>query len=550
MKEIAPTRREILGNNPNKPETIKSIETLQRLGVLTPMRNLDLYHGRSGHGENWQVQEVNNAGNATGNRNINKIPALHTGKYEVASDFAKTRTARERANGVRAKAEVHKITSADPDASIIDWNFDWSNLSKFEYQDAKQAIEKTLPLIFEGSPLSFEDRHRLGGLGINDFMAYAGNGQVGIIGDDLVDHYAEKYHLPKQLSEQVCGAINARVMLANYPSRMRSVVDAFTENTGKADINGDSFPINREYVATWLEKMHVVGEKKGVISGTLGRPIDTFMLFDFDRVNTEAEVEKRIKERNRRFGKLALASALGNYNDGRGNQQNGEKNSLSAKEALENPYATPKQIVDAAKKVPGFKELFEADAGNWEKFSLGEHTETVLRNFEYNYADRMPVDLLPMMKMGLLLHDIGKSEAVKRGDKNNQEQYNIFYAEKFMQAINVGDKEREFVLRMIGPGKRMVEQFLLGGRRKEDLDEIKKFCANSFQKYTGKKGSDWEAHGVYSMILALQTCDSAAYTTMALTRSKEQPGVVYRNKGVFNSSFNVKGLTRRKVNFK
>ena len=550
MIEQAPTRREVLGNSPNKPETIKSIETLQGLGVLTPMRDLDLYHGRSGRGEEWQVQEVNNAENTTGNHNINKIPALHTGRLDVAKDFAKTRAERERARGIGAKAEIHKIVSADPDASIIDWKFDWSKLSSFEYEDAKQAIAKTLPPIFEGAPLSFEDRYKLKGLSINNFMAYSKDGEVGIIGKGLVDHYADKYHLSKQLTEQICGAINAKVILAKYPSKMQTVVEAFTENTGEASFNGNSFPVNREYVATWLEKMHVVGEKMPVRSATLKRSIDTFMLFDFDRVNTEAEIEKRIRERNQRFGRLALASAKRSNNATRANRQIGGNNSPDIREAIENPYATPKQIVDAAKKVPGFKELLEADAGNWERFSLGEHTETVLRNFEYSYADKMPVDLLPMMKMGLLLHDIGKSEAVRWNDKKNQGRYNLFYANKFMQAVGVKDKEREFVLRMIGPGKTMVEQFLLGDRRKEDLDKIKQFCADTFQNYAGKKASEWDAHGVYSMIVALQTCDSAAYTTMALTRAKEQPGVVYRNNGVFNSSFHIRGLTRRKANFK
>ena len=548
MKEIAPTRREVLGNSMNKPETIKSIETLQRLGVLTPMRNLDLYHGRSGHGEEWQVQEVNNAENATGNRNVNRIPALHTGKYEVASDFAKTRTNREQTKGVVARAEVHKIVSADPDASIIDREFDWNQLSKLEYNDALQAVHKTLPSVFEGSPLRFEDKSKLKGLGMESFLENKKYG--GLIGEDLISSYANRYNLTPTLTKQVCGAINAKLLLDNYPEKMGKIIGAFTNNTGEVEIEGVPFPINREYIATWLERLHVVGERKKVRSATLGRPIDTFMLFDFEKVNTESEIERRIENRNRRFGKLALASSFGRNTEISTNRHDNEKKRLDIKEALENPYASPRQIVDAAKKVPGFKDFFEADAGNWEKFSLGEHTETVLRNFEYNYADRMPVDLLPLMKMGLLLHDIGKSEAVKHGDKKNQEQYNLFYAEKFMQTIQVGGKEREFVLRMIGPGKEMIERFLFNGKRKEDLNEIKKFCANTFQKYTGTKASDWDAQGVYSMILALQTCDSAAYTTMALTRSKDQPGVVYRNKGVYNDTFKTKGLTRRKASIK
>ena len=546
MKEIAPTRREVLGNSPNKPETIRSIETLQRIGVLMPMRDLDLYHGRSGNGENWVVREVNNAGNATGNRNINQIPALNTGKIDVASDFARIRTKKDREKGVRTRAEIHKIVSADPDASIFDKNFRWDSLSKFERDDARKAIYKTLPSVFEGSPLQFEERSKVRGLKMDNFLVDRKYG--GYIGAEMIDNYAKRYNLPRELTTQICGAINARLFLANYPQSINKIVGAFTENTGEAEIDGVTFPINKEYVATWLKKMHVVGEKMGVRSVTLnGRAIDNYVLFDFERVNTETEVEKRIKERNKRFGKLAMAMAFNKNNRG-----NSERKKLEIDEALDNPYATPRQIVDAAKRVPGFRGVFESDVGNWEGFSLGEHTETVLENFEYNYADRMPVDLLPLMKLSLLVHDIGKPEAAAHGEKNEQEKYNIFHAERFMQAIHVGDREREFVLRMIGPGKTLMEKFMFRGKRREDLEELKKFSANTYQRYTGKKANDWDAHGVYTMILALQTCDSAAYTSMALTRAKEQPGVVYRNANAqFEKNFEGKrGIIRRRARIK
>ena len=116
----------------------------------------------------------------------------------------------------------------------------------------------------------------------------------------------------------------------------------------------------------------------------------------------------------------------------------------------------------------------------------------------------------------------------------------------------MGDREREFVLRMIGPGKTLMEKFMFRGKRREDLEELKKFSANTYQRYTGKKASDWDTHGVYTMILALQTCDSAAYTSMALTRAKEQPGVVYRNANAqFEKNFEGKrGIIRRRARIK
>ena len=62
----------------------------------------------------------------------------------------------------------------------------------------------------------------------------------------------------------------------------------------------------------------------------------------------------------------------------------------------ENYYASPKEIIEEAKKVRGFETLFDTDAGNWEKFTLEEHTETVLRMFDETYADVLPAKLLPI----------------------------------------------------------------------------------------------------------------------------------------------------------
>ena len=89
-----------------------------------------------------------------------------------------------------------------------------------------------------------------------------------------------------------------------------------------------------------------------------------------------------------------------------------------------NLYIKPREIIELAKQTQGFRDVFESDAGNWEGFKLSEHTETVLRLFDDNYADIMPASTLPIIRLALLVHDIGKPEAIKMGDKANQKQYN------------------------------------------------------------------------------------------------------------------------------
>ena len=105
-----------------------------------------------------------------------------------------------------------------------------------------------------------------------------------------------------------------------------------------------------------------------------------------------------------------------------------------------------------AEKTPGYREIFEADAGNWEGYKLAEHTETVLRLFDDNYADKMPAATLPIMRMALLVHDVGKPVAVKNHEKEHQAAYNQVYAEDFMRKNGVDEKNQKLILAMIGEG--------------------------------------------------------------------------------------------------
>ncbi len=563
MHNAISNRREVYNEYNATPEALRPVKTLQELGILTPLKDKELYHGRSGDGSKWRVKEVDNSGNSTGNHNINKIPGLHTSEYNIASEFAEVRARRENERGNRlARPEVHRITSEDPDAGIIDKNFDWGQLSKLQAREARVAIRETLPGVFEGAPLDFQEKGVMARLSLEDFTQ--DRTLDGFISKDMVSQYAKEYNIPSELSEKICGAINARKLLGNYPNiAMGKVVDAFLENTGEAEImfkdrGSQTLPINKEYVASWLQNIHVVGTKMWVHSGTLGKVLPTYVMFDHEHVNTKEENDRQRRVRNRRLGKIANHLAANGFFDEAQYRQRVEQSRGRAggpegvRQELINLYATPEELVAAAKEVPGYRSTFEADAGNWEKFSLGEHTETVLRFFEHNYADKLPVTVLPIMKLGLLVHDIGKPLAVKNHDKENQMLYNIPMASHFMQSIGIEKKTQDFVLKLIGEGKERVGHYLLQKNPSaRELDEIGRFCAEAYEAYTGEKASDNTVNGVFDLCLMLQTCDSAAYTDMALTRARDKKGVYYRNYPSFNKSFkNERGLTGRRGKLK
>ena len=86
------------------------------------------------------------------------------------------------------------------------------------------------------------------------------------------------------------------------------------------------------------------------------------------------------------------------------------------------------------------------------------------------------------MRMALLVHDIGKSEAVKKHDKPNQKQYNEKYAREFMRMNNVDEDTAELILAMIGEGMELTTQLMVK-RDKTATMQLGVFCGREMRKY-------------------------------------------------------------------
>jgi hypothetical protein len=177
----------------------------------------------------------------------------------------------------------------------------------------------------------------------------------------------------------------------------------------------------------------------------------------------------------------------------------------------------------------------------------------VLQFFDDNYADSIPAAMLPIMRMALLTHDIGKSRAVKLGDKKNQEHYNIADARRFMRMNGVNKDTANLIIAMIGQGKDYVFNYIMY-KNQSSAEQLNRFCENTIQSYLGISPTDRESvKGFRNMLKIIQTCDSAAYTTMSTTRKAN--GIRYWNsggrKGSFNASFEpYHGFTGRRARFK
>lgn len=542
MDEKLTIRREANKESYENSEKYQAIKTLQDSGFLIPMDKLDLYHGRSrGQDEqsSWRVQpDFDNAGDNTGNRNTNGIPALNTSLGQsVASSYAK-----HRAYSGNGTPEVYQIASYDQDASIIDSRFDFQSLDWDTQQQFLSAIDKTLPNITAGAPIPFEYRDVAKNLSIDDFIT---SNKEGLIYSEDLSKNASTFNIDKKLNRTICAAKNTRTLLHDYPIFFHDLLDAYMGNEDfifvddSIDNNSHELPISREYLSNWFREIHAIGIKRRFRSPNILQVFDNYQLFDLEKVNTNAEIDKSHRQTMRRLGKIALAAeklqSSGNLADALNN----------------NLYIQPQEIIALAKQTPGADKLFEADAGNWEKFTLEEHTETVLRIFDDNFADIMPASTLPIMRLALLVHDIGKSKAAAKNDKKNQARYNTLYATEFMRQNNIEPANRKLILAIIGQGLKYASHYMIDRSSGDEEEKFNQFCEDTMKNYLQTDEVDQETViGFRNMLEVIQTCDSAAYTTMAVTRSARD-GIVYRNYGSFNSSFDpYHGISGKRARFK
>ena len=526
MNEKLSSRREAASVEYEQTKQYQAMQYLNQVGVVKRVNQIGLFHGRDGDGTGgWQVDpDFDNSDNNTGHHNINKRSALNTSDLGTAHEFSVARS-----QGTTAVAEIYHIISEDPDAAIIDED-NFARLTRSQKANVNKAIAATLIGVTNGAPLSFEERHALDRYKKKDFQ-----NQYGLMFSEEVGQFSQKLGLSSNVTGHVGSTINTIEFLKT--GHLQELCNAFMDKkpsiiTSAGDGRIHAAPINHEYLANWFRKNHIVGYKRKVQSATLrGQHIDNYMLFDLEKVNTEQEIEKRQRERDQQYSEID--SAIKRHKD---KSPNYFANYLS-----KNLYISPRDIVKLAKLTKGFKEVFESDTGNWEKFKLEEHTETVLRVFDDNYADYLPASVIPLMRMALLVHDLGKPEAARNQDKANQKQYNLFYADKFLKSNNVSIDEptAKLIKTMIGEGMKWTERWMIR-RDRSSGTQFYDFCARTMKEYLGTNRVNQKTIFAFrNMLEILQTCDSAAYTTMAVTRSAD--GIVYRNYGSFNDTFKPNG---------
>lgn len=530
-------------------EKYQAIEQLKSVGLLVPMASFQeeskgtkFYHGRAredGEKGTWQVNQwFDNSDDNTGNANVNKVPSLAVGSFDVAKQFADARS-RGWGNRNLKKSEVHEIISNNPDAVILDQKFSFNNLSPENQTKTRDSLKQLTISELDKTLLSFEEREVLERIKPSDFNV---SGHT-FLTDADVGRLAGQFHVSVEGVRKIAGALNASQMLVSEP---RYIADPFLKGHNKIKAPNGPAPLNIDYVAGWMRNANIVGMQYFINSATLGRTVEAVFLFDLQNVNTRAAVMDR---RGKVFQKYrGITDKIGDLLPA-GEQQEAPILSLLANQL----HVKPEQLVEGASQVADFRQNYEADAGNWERFRLGEHTETVLRVFDENYADHLPVELLPIMRLALLTHDLGKPQAVADGRKKEQLTYNLKEAVRFCVEAGASKQLTFLVHAMISAEPYTFGFFkerIKGDYQSSSYQQAKQaFLDYSAERLgwlsDGAKPTENEITGFANMCLLLQACDSAAYTNMAVTRSAKTGGR-YRNAPSFNASFkSAAGLTKQ-----
>ena len=598
-------------------ETLRAIEVLDKAGLFIPMDGLELYHGRYRGGleqvGKWEVEpDFDNAGNATNNRNINKVAGLNTTDERTAGRFAQARAnirnrevleeTGELNDATRAIPEIHRIKCEDSDAQIIDADFSLPKDAKM--REEIQAALDTLTGSIEDKIVVGDDEREFGrGLSKMEVMrrrrektervkAILGSYETGrtydqgevaaraesIAGGSRVEALREEV-------VEVMKATNTMNLLKTHPQKlmvaymegdkvdsmgrpvgMVARIPAYDAQTGAPYTK--EVPFSGSFLREWMKQAHVIGMKVDVASATLTRElmkkgmdrqeikrqgmadVSNYVLFDMSGVRKGESIEERREKIEREYGATTRAlGAIFQEDAAHGKHARVKEAEPGVKRELMDIYGKSEDLVRAATESGATHGgNFRRSAGNWEGYSLGEHTETVLDYFDEVWADEVPSEMIPVMKLAILVHDLGKPEAAARGDKRNQKAWNVDRAERFMDEIGVEPGMSELIVGMIGEAQEWTTKAFIRAeeKRPEELKVaeagLRRCCKKIMEEYLEREATKEEIEGMEKMCVILQTCDSGAYTSRAMTRTAS--GVRMRNAGAFNSSFNGQGKLR------
>ncbi len=523
-------------------------EDLVERGVFVAAAGKNFYHGRAfdtdGAREDylWDVDpDFDNGGHFAGRVNTNKRPALNlTEEPEVVRHYAELRSEQGDGDG----QAVHEVVFTDPDAPFV--NIHAAERTPEQIAKIRADMEKLRVPLLEAEPVDFAERDDA-----RKIMTALSLDELQDEDNAWIAERAKTLDVRENTLKKIVGAANVQKLLELFPEQLLEEFLLSGEDlTELRKVPGA--PVNFEYVKGWMRANHVVGTRVGAIGRNTNKYFELYHAFDLEHTR---EYEHRVMDeeyRDRISGELGR-TAIFAHSDAEDNlERDGTIEVRNFMKILSNDtLSSPKILVGAAKNIdPSFRELFDGDAGVWEGFSVGQHTETALRVFRDNFEGDISEDLRSMMRLAILTHDIGKAEAVKNRDA--QDSHNRARAWGFMDRLELGDVAQMLVTFITGRAQKLTTAALVGhdpaAREKllaacraelKDWAFYGDYPDEDDDEYEGENDEDYEVdssrrdesdsddpRALAQMCEILQTCDSAAYTPRAVTRDGD---LYYRN---------------------
>jgi len=476
----------------------QAIDYLTHLGYFISFDNLKLFHGRArekGGFSTWSVDL-----GFHDNQSLfegEKVGTLNLAEYNIAEQYGDYYA--QQTGGI---PEVHRVVAYQPNCLFFNKSFNFDGLTQTEKDNIKKALnELANEEVSELYPIKFEYRKKYIKT-LNTIEEYLKNQKKRFISFDDIDNLCgETNKLQEELVLQIAGTINARELMK---SNMFTCFKAFLTNSSKIkDKNNKKYPIEWNAVANWLSKYKVIGVKERVKSAPLNRVIETYNVFDEDKVNT-LRIVNRAKGQGEGLYSELLAE-LQNYTD-------------NFVVSFNFKNWNPEEIMAYIKTNPKLKKLYNLSAGLWEGFTIGEHTETTLRVFEDSFSNEVSDQIKPIMILALLSHDLGKGVYVKDG--GNCEELTSKYCKELCSMLGVSDQATQIVEYLVCESQKYTTEYFIR-KNPQAMENFKLRTGEKLQEIFNNRVSIRMIKAVCSMGVMLQTCDSGAYTRYGITRDQD-----------------------------
>lgn len=493
-----------------------AFEILAKYGVIISANQTKMYHGKVSEPHNvdaWSVEHEIQLGS--------QKPTLSVSSdYKTAQMNAVAEL--ERNLDKEVVPEVYEIVSGIDESYVLNNNrdFDLTQFTPNQRKDIFHALNiiGNYPLT-ELAPVMFEERsaaklvmdYLFKLMAENPEFTYFTIEDVIAVSHEIFPNNEQKF---VSLVNSIVGSINAKMMLVANPTKLTQHF-ATSENPSQmvvVDIDGEEItcPVNTDYVAAWLSNNNIIGVVENA-------NIDNWLLFDLENINTAKAQGEKYHSLISEFGEVSAFVE-----------------NLTIDRSVNNfmKIATPEEVMELMTENAEFKQLFDAPAGVWEGFSIGQHTETTLRVFEESFERSVPKEIVPFVKMALVCHDIGKG-VVKRELMDESTQ---FHGNKFLDYYGVPEDVKRLLLFALGKAQKYTSSYFIKKNIKAE-DDLKSEIEKLFVEIYGVEPTEGWVEGFLSICKIIQTCDSGAYTRYGVTRDNERE--VYHKNGndMFTRSF-------------